>query len=44
VTAIYISDAIHEDVLADIRQNASVHLGYGPEKVNYIDISDSSTQ
>jgi D-3-phosphoglycerate dehydrogenase len=41
VTAIYISDAIHEDVLADIRQKASVHLGYGPEKVSYIDISDS---
>jgi D-3-phosphoglycerate dehydrogenase len=40
VTAIYISDAIHEDVLANIRQNASVHLGYGPEKVNYTDISD----
>jgi D-3-phosphoglycerate dehydrogenase len=41
VTAIYISDAIHEDVLDDIRQKASVHLGYGPEKVSYMDISDS---
>lgn len=40
MTEIYISDVIHEDVLADIRKNALVHLGYGPDKVNYLDISE----
>ena len=41
MTEIYISDVIHEDVLADIRQNAIVHVGYGPDKVNYLDISEN---
>ncbi len=41
MTEIYISDAIHEDVLADIRKNALVHVGYGPDKVNYLDISEN---
>jgi D-3-phosphoglycerate dehydrogenase len=41
VTEIYISDVIHEDVLADIRKNALVHVGYGPDKVNYLDISEN---
>jgi D-3-phosphoglycerate dehydrogenase len=38
VTEIYISDIIHQDVLADIRNNALVHVGYGPDKVSYLDI------
>jgi D-3-phosphoglycerate dehydrogenase len=41
VTEIYISDVIHEDVLADIRKNALVHVGYGPDKVNYLDVSEN---
>jgi D-3-phosphoglycerate dehydrogenase / 2-oxoglutarate reductase len=41
VTEIYISDVIHEDVLADIRKNAGVHLGYGPHKVDYRDVSEN---
>ncbi|MDQ0693212.1 hydroxyacid dehydrogenase [Arthrobacter sp. W4I7] len=41
MTAIYISDVIHEDVLADIRKNALVHVGYGPDKVNYLDVSEN---
>ncbi|GAB16042.1 D-3-phosphoglycerate dehydrogenase [Arthrobacter globiformis NBRC 12137] len=41
MTEIYISDAIHEDVMADIRKNALVHVGYGPGKVNYLDISEN---
>ncbi|WP_461187971.1 hydroxyacid dehydrogenase [Arthrobacter sp. Z4-13] len=40
MTEIYISDVIHEDVLADIRKNAGVHLGYGPDKVSYLDVSE----
>lgn len=41
MTEIYISDVIHEDVLADIRKNALVHVGYGPDKVSYLDISEN---
>ncbi|MET3936943.1 hydroxyacid dehydrogenase [Arthrobacter sp. OAP107] len=41
MTEIYISDVIHEDALADIRKNAIVHVGYGPDKVNYLDISEN---
>jgi D-3-phosphoglycerate dehydrogenase len=41
VTEIYISDVIHEDVLADIRENARVHVGYGPDKVSYLDVSEN---
>ena len=41
MTEIYISDVIHEDVLADIRKNALVHVGYGPDKVNYLDVSEN---
>jgi D-3-phosphoglycerate dehydrogenase / 2-oxoglutarate reductase len=41
VTEIYISDVIHEDVLADIRKNALVHVGYGPDKVSYLDVSEN---
>lgn len=41
MTEIYISDVIHEDVLADIRKNALVHVGYGPDKVSYLDVSES---
>jgi D-3-phosphoglycerate dehydrogenase len=41
VTAIYISDVIHENVMCDIRKNALVHVGYGPSKVNYLDVCDT---
>jgi D-3-phosphoglycerate dehydrogenase len=41
VTELYISDVIHEDVLADISKNALVHVGYGPDKVNYLDVSEN---
>jgi D-3-phosphoglycerate dehydrogenase len=41
VTEIYISDVIHEDVLADIRENARVHVGYGADKVSYLDVSEN---
>ncbi|MCQ6272280.1 hydroxyacid dehydrogenase [Pseudarthrobacter sp. R1] len=41
MTEIYISDVIHEDVLADIHTNAIVHVGYGPDKVNYLDVSEN---
>jgi D-3-phosphoglycerate dehydrogenase len=41
VTEIYISDVIHEDVLADIRKNAVVHVGYGADKVSYLNVSEN---
>jgi D-3-phosphoglycerate dehydrogenase len=41
VTEIYISDVIYDDVLADISKNARVHLGYGPGKVRYLDVSEN---
>jgi D-3-phosphoglycerate dehydrogenase len=41
VTEIYISDAIHPDVLAEVRAAGQVHLGYGPDKVDYLSISET---
>jgi D-3-phosphoglycerate dehydrogenase len=41
VTEIYISDVIHADVLADIRKNAVVHVGYGADKVSYLNVSEN---
>ncbi|MBT2515515.1 hydroxyacid dehydrogenase [Arthrobacter sp. ISL-30] len=42
MTSIYISDPIHADVLADVQAAADVvHLGFGPEKVDYLAIADS---
>ena len=41
MTDIYISDAIHPDVLSEIKGLATVHYGYGPAKVNYMDVSPS---
>ncbi|MDI2036472.1 hydroxyacid dehydrogenase [Paenarthrobacter nitroguajacolicus] len=41
MTEIYISDPIHPQVLADIQGAATVHLGYGPNKVNYLQISEN---
>ena len=40
MTEIYVSDPIHPDVLAEIQAAATVHLGFGPDKVNYLDISE----
>ncbi|WP_457947777.1 hydroxyacid dehydrogenase [Pseudarthrobacter sp. alpha12b] len=41
MTSIYISDPIHPDVLTDIQATATVHLGFGPSKVDYLSVSDS---
>ncbi|TQJ33643.1 hydroxyacid dehydrogenase [Arthrobacter sp. SLBN-122] len=41
MTNIYISDPIHPDVLTDIQATATVHLGFGPGKVDYLSVSDS---
>lgn len=39
MTEIYVSDPIHPDVLAEIQSAATVHLGFGPDKVDYLDVS-----
>jgi D-3-phosphoglycerate dehydrogenase len=36
---IYVSDPIDPDVLAHMRAAATVHLGYGPEAVAYLDVA-----
>lgn len=41
MTEIYISDPIHPEVLADVSAKANVHLGYGPSKVNYLNVSET---
>lgn len=41
MTNIYISDPIHLDVLTDIQATATVHLGFGPSKVDYLSVSES---
>jgi D-3-phosphoglycerate dehydrogenase len=41
LTNIYISDPIHPEVLTDIQATANVHLGYGPDKVDYLSISET---
>ncbi|WP_104180384.1 hydroxyacid dehydrogenase [Arthrobacter sp. B0490] len=41
MTVIYVSDTIHSDVLTEVQASATVHLGYGPTKVNYLDVSDT---
>jgi D-3-phosphoglycerate dehydrogenase len=41
MTEIYVSDPIHPDVLAEIQAAATVHLGFGPDRVNYLDISET---
>ena len=38
MTAIYVSDPIHPDVLTGLAETGSVYLGYGPEAVQYNDI------
>ena len=38
---IYVSDPIHDDVLAGLHQLGDVHLGYGPSAVAYEDVHDS---
>ncbi|MFC7846965.1 hydroxyacid dehydrogenase [Arthrobacter sp. NPDC057388] len=39
MTEIYVSDPIHPYVLAEIKAAATVHLGFGPDKVNYLNVS-----
>ena len=38
MTAIYVSDPIHPDVLTGLAETGAVYLGYGPEAVRYNDI------
>ena len=40
MTAIYVSDPIHPDVLTNLTELGEVHLGYGPQAVRYDDIRD----
>lgn len=36
---IYVSDPVHDSVVADLRAEHTVHLGYGPDAVDYSTIS-----
>lgn len=38
---IYVSDPIHDEVLAELRGFGDVHLGYGPDAVTYSDVCRS---
>ena len=40
MTAIYVSDPVHPDVLAGLAETGSVYLGYGPQAVRYNDVRD----
>ena len=40
MTIIYVSDPVHADVLAELRQLGEVHLGYGPTAVAYQQVRD----
>jgi D-3-phosphoglycerate dehydrogenase / 2-oxoglutarate reductase len=41
VTTIYVSDPVHDDVLAELRELGEVRLGYGPAAVPYEDVQDA---
>jgi D-3-phosphoglycerate dehydrogenase len=40
MTVTYVSDPVHPDVLAELRQLGEVHLGYGPTAVAYQQVRD----
>jgi D-3-phosphoglycerate dehydrogenase len=40
MTVTYVSDPVHADVLAELRQLGEVHLGYGPTAVAYQQVRD----
>jgi D-3-phosphoglycerate dehydrogenase len=40
MTVTYVSDPVHADVLAELRQLGQVHLGYGPTAVTYQQVQD----
>ena len=40
MTAIYVSDPIHPDVLTGLAETGAVYLGYGPQAVRYDDVRD----
>jgi D-3-phosphoglycerate dehydrogenase / 2-oxoglutarate reductase len=40
MTVTYVSDPVHADVLAELRQLGEVHLGYGPSAVAYQQVRD----
>jgi D-3-phosphoglycerate dehydrogenase len=40
MTAIYVSDPIHPQVLDELAALGEIHLGYGPQAIAYTDISD----
>ena len=39
MTEIYVSDPVHDDVLAELRGLGELHLGYGPGAVAYRDVA-----
>ena len=41
MTTIYVSDPVHADVLAELREIGEVHLGYGPTAVAYQQVQDT---
>jgi D-3-phosphoglycerate dehydrogenase len=40
MTITYVSDPVHDDVLAELRELGEVHLGYGPTAVAYQQVQD----
>ena len=40
MTAIYVSDPVHSDVLSGLAETGNVYLGYGPQAVRYDDVRD----
>ena len=40
MTAIYVSDPVHADVLTELAELGEVHLGYGPTAVAYQQVRD----
>lgn len=40
MAVIYVSDPVHDDVLAELRTLGQVHLGYGPTTVAYGEVRD----
>ena len=40
MTAIYVSNQVHSDVLSGLAETGNVYLGYGPQAVRYDDVRD----
>jgi D-3-phosphoglycerate dehydrogenase len=41
MAVVYVSDPIHPDVLQEVENTCAVRLGFGPQKVNYLEVSDT---